>query len=208
MTVEIEVLQPKEIWKDVVGYEGRYRVSTFGRVLGVKYNRIMSQFENKRESHYLYVSLYDGKGHSKEVKIHKVVMDTFSPNLNKDKFTDIHHIDHNQHNNKVSNLVRLSNKEHSQIEMKHRRVSKDWYERNRQAAKARRGIKYGPRKNLYNPVYSTDIITGKFIKQYKNIRDTAEDGYNTDAVSQNLCGRAASSGGVVWHKGEYNKTYK
>ena len=115
MIVEIEVLQPKEIWKDVVGYEGRYRVSTFGRVLGVKYNRIMSQFSIKHNANYLYVSLYDGKGNSKDIKVHKIVMDTFSPNSDKDKFTDIHHIDHNQHNNNISNLVRLSHTEHSQL---------------------------------------------------------------------------------------------
>lgn len=203
MTVEIEVLQPKEIWKDVVGYEGRYRVSTFGRVLGVKYNRIMSQFSIKHNANYLYVSLYDGKGNGKDIKVHKIVMDAFSPNHNRDKFTDIHHIDHNQHNNNISNLVRLSNKEHSQLEKAYRKTNISWREHMRQVAKARKGKKYGPHKNLYNPVYSTNIITGEFIKQYKNIRDTAEDGYNPDAVSQNLRGRAASSGGVVWHRGEY-----
>ena len=203
MTVEIEVLQPKEIWKDVVGYEGRYRVSTFGRVLGVKYNRIMSQFESQHNTSYLYVSLYNGKGSSKNVKVHKIVMDTFSPNPDRDKFTDIHHIDHNTHNNNVSNLVRLSNKEHSQLEMAYRKINNSWREHTIQAAKARRGVKRGPNKSLYRPVYCTNLITGEFIKQYKNIRDTAEDGYNTDAVSQNLCGRAASSGGVVWHRGEY-----
>ena len=205
MSLEIkpEVLQPKEIWKDVVGYGGRYRVSTFGRVLGVKYNRIMSQFESQRNTSYLYVSLYNGKGSSKDVKVHKIVMDAFSPNLNKDKFTDIHHIDHNTHNNNVSNLVRLSHMEHSQLEMAYRKVNNSWREHTIQAAKARRGVKRGPNKNLYRPVYCTNLITGEFIKQYKNIRDTAEDGYNTDAVSQNLCGRAESSGGVVWHRGEY-----
>lgn len=206
MIVEIkpEVLHPKEIWKDVIGYEGRYKVSTFGRVLGVK-NKIMSQFEGKHKTNYLYVSLYikDRRHHSKDVKVHKLVMDTFSPNPDKDKFTDIHHIDHNQHNNNISNLVRLSNKEHSQLEMAYRRASNDWYERNRRVAKARIGKKYGPHKNLYNPVYSTDRITGEFIKQYKNIRDTAEDGYSPHGVSKNLCGRAASSGGVSWHRGEY-----
>lgn len=205
MTVEIkpEVLQPKEIWKDVIGYEGRYRVSTFGRVLGVKYNRIMSQFSIRHNANYLYVSLYDGKGNSKDIKVHKIVMDTFSPNPNRDKFTDIHHIDHNQHNNNISNLIRLSNKEHSQLEMVYRKINNSWREHTIQAAKARRGVKRGPNKNLYRPVYCTNLITGEFIKQYNNIRDTAEDGYNIDAVSQNLCGRAESSGGVVWHRGEY-----
>ena len=205
MSLEIkpELLKPKEIWKDVVGYEGRYRVSTFGRVLGVKYNRIMSQYEGRHKTHYLHVSLYDGKGHGKDVKVHKIVMDNFMPNPDKDKFTDIHHIDHNQHNNNISNLVRLSNKEHSQLEMAYRKVNNSWREHTIQAAKARRGVKRGPNKNLYRPVYCTNLITGEFIKQYKNIRDTAEDGYNIDAVSQNLCGRAASSGGVVWHRGEY-----
>ena len=129
MTVDIkpEVLQPKEIWKDVVGQEGRYRVSTFGRILGVKYNRIMSQYESRPKTHYLYVSLYikDRRHHSKDVKVHKIVMDSFSPNPNRDKFTDIHHIDHNKHNNNISNLVRLSNKEHSQLEMAYRKECKD-----------------------------------------------------------------------------------
>lgn len=31
-------METKEIWKDVVGYEGKYKISNLGNVLSVNYN--------------------------------------------------------------------------------------------------------------------------------------------------------------------------
>lgn len=200
--MKVEVLEPREIWKDVVGYEGLYKVSTLGRIKGVKYNKIMTGFERKAGKHYLYVSLYNGAGKSKDIRVHIIVMNALNPKSDA-SLTDIHHKDHNPHNNRLNNLVRLTAKEHSRLESCYRRNNPEYQAHIKQAAEKRRGKKYGPRKNLYRPVYCTDVTTGEFIKQYDSTRDTALDGYNTDAVSNNIRGKSESSGGVCWHLGVY-----
>ena len=81
----------KEIWKDVLHYEGYYQVSNFGRVRAVEryvkscwegseryaYGHIMPQFDNGRG--YLFVTLYkDNKG--KREYVHRLVALAFVPN--------------------------------------------------------------------------------------------------------------------------------
>ena len=47
----------KEIWKDVIGYEGLYQVSNLGRVKSLfRYKKILKRFEDNKG--YLRVTLY------------------------------------------------------------------------------------------------------------------------------------------------------
>lgn len=101
-----------EIWKDIQGYEGFYRVSNTGNVKSVErfikhplygeriaYSRILKSAKNNRG--YLCVSLWkDGKGISKT--IHRLVLNAFIPNINNEP--EINHIDGNKENNILTNL--------------------------------------------------------------------------------------------------------
>lgn len=102
----------EEIWKDIEGYEGRYRISNKGRVLSLnryKQNhtkkqyveeKIISNYINKKNG-YVYVYLCkDGK--YKNCRIHRLVAETFIPNPN--GFPQVNHIDGDKTNNVVSNL--------------------------------------------------------------------------------------------------------
>ena len=92
-----------EIWEDIEGYEGLYRVSNLGRVKSLKRNtakeRIMCNRKDKYG--YLYVGLCKN-GNIKYHKIHRLVAKAFIPNPN--NLPQVNHIDGKKENNTVKNL--------------------------------------------------------------------------------------------------------
>ena len=98
------MLLPKQIWKDIPGYEGLYEVSNTGRVRSLNYNgtgktKVMKLSTNKLG--YKKVGLCkDGK--RKVYFIHRLVALAFIPNPN--NYPIINHKDENPSNNAVWNL--------------------------------------------------------------------------------------------------------
>ena len=102
----------EEIWRPVVGYEGLYEISSYGRVRSldryVKYSngqihlhkgRILSS--GKDINGYLMCNLYLNKN-MKKVSIHRLVAQAFLPNI--DNLPEVNHKDENKTNNRVDNL--------------------------------------------------------------------------------------------------------
>lgn len=96
---------PTEKWKDVVGYEGLYKVSNLGRVISTQFHgkqnvRLLSQSIRKG---YKVVKLrnWEAKTISSSL-VHRLVAEAFIPNPNNKPYID--HIDTNITNNNVSNL--------------------------------------------------------------------------------------------------------
>lgn len=97
----------EEIWKDVVGYEGLYKVSNLGNVLSL--NRVVKG--RKLEGKMLKISS-DGKGYSflwlrnengKVAKrVHRLVAEAFIPRINGKDYID--HINGVRDDNRVENL--------------------------------------------------------------------------------------------------------
>ncbi len=90
-----------EEWKDVVGFEGRYRISNMGSVISLIYK--------KEKVHGISLNAYgykttmlrkDGTSHNKLV--HRLVAEAFIPNPQGFKVVD--HIDRNRSNAIVTNL--------------------------------------------------------------------------------------------------------
>ena len=88
-----------EYWKPVVGYEGLYEVSSFGRVRNVRTNRVLSPIVDR--DGYLKVHL-SKNGHPRKTFIHVIVSKAFIPNPN--NYPCINHKDENKLNNCVENL--------------------------------------------------------------------------------------------------------
>ena len=112
----------KEIWKDIPGYEGLYKVSNLGRIRSLnhiaryrnKYGGVSvceikgvikrpSQSGNgyKKGNGYLSVTL-SKDGVSERMNVHRIVATVFIPNPgNKPQ---VNHLDGNKSNNRVDNL--------------------------------------------------------------------------------------------------------
>lgn len=97
-------------WKDVVGYEGLYKVSNTGDIFSTLLQR--KKKPSTTELGYLVVTLRKDKV-SKLVKVHRLVATAFIPNPESKK--EVNHKDGNKVNNNVSNLHWCTRKEN----MKH-----------------------------------------------------------------------------------------
>jgi hypothetical protein len=111
---------PNEIWKDVLGYEGRYMVSSFGRVKSLqrvavsnfeKAKRLMSEklISSLGSRGYKTVCLTSKEGGERVFKVHRLVCNAFIEN--KYKKPMINHINGIKTDNRVENLEWCDNSE-------------------------------------------------------------------------------------------------
>ena len=99
---------PNEIWRDVVGYEGLYQVSNFGRVKSFQKNKVKILKSNVGIGGYLRVILCKDFD-KKNCFVHVLVAKAFIPNPEGKK--QVNHRDGNKENNLVSNLEWMTPKE-------------------------------------------------------------------------------------------------
>ena len=103
----------KQIWKDVIGYEGMYLISNDGKIKsldkivktkGINNTRIhKGKMLSCRKTHDGYVRInLNNEGVCKTYKIHRLVAQSFIPNM--ENKPTVNHIDGDKENNKVSNL--------------------------------------------------------------------------------------------------------
>ena len=92
---------PNEEWRPVIGYEGIYDVSNFGRVKSYLRGKVHLLKYQVDAQGYVIVTLYKNE-QSKRAKVHILVAQAFIPNpSNKPQ---VNHIDGNKANPHVSNL--------------------------------------------------------------------------------------------------------
>lgn len=104
-----------EIWKEVIGYEGIYRVSNYGNIISLKANKESNLNPVLHHTGYLTCRLYKDKKW-KERKIHRLVAELFVDGQG----VQVNHIDGNKLNNHHLNLEYCSNRENAL----HRSLSK------------------------------------------------------------------------------------
>ena len=105
-----------EVWKDIEGFEGYYKVSTHGRVLSVERDIVVRKKNGKEITIHIpekirkqvlgtmgYYMLHLNKdGQYKSCFVHRLVAEAFLPNP--DNLLEVNHIDENKLNNAVWNL--------------------------------------------------------------------------------------------------------
>ena len=95
--VMTDILFSDEIWRNIVGYNGKYQVSNMGRI---KHNEtILKPYPNS--CGYLRVGLYNNGKHKKEL-VHRLVADAFLDNPN--KLLVVNHKNEDKEDNRVCNL--------------------------------------------------------------------------------------------------------
>ena len=107
---------PGEVWKDVVGREGSYIVSNFGRIATIRtafeYERNGRTFYKKMTQHICSTSIapsthyrrmtFTERGIKSTELVHRIVAEAFIPNPH--DYPTIDHIDDNPENNHADNL--------------------------------------------------------------------------------------------------------
>ena len=181
----------KEIWKDVVGYEGLYQVSNFGRVKSLSKfvnnnpksksigyytkEKLLKYFDNAKG--YKLVKLYkNDENYTK--KVHRLVAQTFIPNPN--NLPQVNHIDGNKENNYVNNLEWCTNKENAihavKNNLRKKLIGKD--------------NKLSKKVNQYD-------LCGNFIKQWDSVTE-AQNTLKIRNISTVCYGKRNNAGGYIW----------
>lgn len=165
----------KEIWKDILGYEGLYQVSNFGRVKSLKFGKERILKLTKDKDGYLIVNLYKA-GRIKTVKVHRLVAEAFLPNP--DNLPLINHKDEDKSNNIVSNLEWYDVKYNTNYGTRNKRIGKS----NTNGKRSKPVLQY--------------TLDGKFVREWESYRECKRNGFNH--VSECCRGKLKSCGGFIW----------
>jgi hypothetical protein len=98
-----------EIWKDIKEYSGIYKISSFGRVISLKYNKIKILKPQKNSSGYLHVILRKEKK-AKAFNVHQLVAIEFLGHVPNGTTLVIDHINDIKTDNRLENLRIIPNR--------------------------------------------------------------------------------------------------
>ena len=178
-----------EIWKDVVGFEGLYRVSNQGRVFDILRDKFISIYQKPKG--YLCCCLRkDNREHMKNV--HRIVAESFIPNP--DKKSQVNHINGIKSDNRSINLEWVTPSENGLH--RYRILGID----NRTKGK--------PLVKNWKKVIQMDL-SGTVINEFESMRAAAcETGAPYAMISEVCHNRRNKAGGFKWRFKHENKTNK
>lgn len=163
-----------EIWKDIVGYEGLYKVSNLGRVLSVRRN---SALIPGRGRYLIVVLCKNGARH--EVAVHRLVAEAYCEK--RDDATEVNHINENRYDNRAINLewcTRLENIRHGTGIQRH--------------ADAQRNDSRSKR------IYQVSV-NGDLIASFPSVREMNRvTGYDRAAIQRCANGKQKTAYGYKW----------
>lgn len=178
----------KEYWKPVVGYEGLYMVSNWGRVKSldrwVKSRNGSVRFYKGRilkpitgSNGYLFVNLCkDGK--VKVFTVHRLVAEAFLPNPH--NYPCVNHKDENKQNNNVSNLEWCT-----------AQYNNTYGTRNERAAEKTTNGKLSKTVLQYT-------LDGELIREWPSTMECERNGYQNTGISQCCLGKQKTHKGFIW----------
>jgi hypothetical protein len=189
-----------EEWRDVVGYEGLYMVSSFGRVLSClrkvtgRWGKPRTQYPRliklKPNNHgYVRIRLHDtdsksNRNRNVDVSVHRMVLMAFcgNPHL----LPSVDHINGIKTDNRIENLRWCTFEENSNNPITKASMSN--------AAKKRCGEHRTRRK----AIVGISIQDPSVVKHYMYMSHAEKDGFNASVISKCCSGRLKHHGGFKW----------
>ena len=164
----------EEIWKPVVGYEGMYEVSNFGRVWSIRRKLFLKEDIDKRKNHHYHRVTLSKNGKTERITVHRLVTQAFIPNP--DNLPEVNHKDENPANNNVENL--------------------EWCDRTY-------NINYGTRNKRVGESNGKTVyqltLNGDLIKVWKSSYEAAHQlGYGHSLISRCCRGKGKTAYGYKW----------
>lgn len=172
---------PNEIYKPILNYESRFKVSNFGNVISMKTNKILKVFKNNQG--YLTVTLDNPEidKYAKKFYIHNLVISTFVERPQVEYKLYIDHIDGDKLNNKLDNLRWVS-----------------------QSENIINAYKNNPNFANVNKSVSKMNYEGKVIKTYKSLTEAAKD-HGTNRISDIAACCKGKKETYLGYKWKYNE---
>lgn len=169
----------KEEWKTAIYdgeiYEELYKVSNFGRILSLNYNKTGKpelMTPRKRKDGYLQVKL-SKNGEKKTCCVHRLIAQTFIPNPN--NLPQVNHIDQDKTNNRVENLEWKSPKDNCNHGTRNERIAK---------ARSKRVLQLS--------------LSGDLIKEWESTAECGRNGFDQSCVCLCCNGKRKTYKGFLW----------
>lgn len=171
-----------EIWKDITGFIGLYKISNMGRIKSIqqcKEGKIRKTYI--KNNGYEQIDLYDLNHNRKKYYVHRLVAQVFIPNP--ENKPEVNHKDGDISNNNVNNLEWVTSFENTHAGKTPENMSK--------AQKLKRTCK---------PVQQYDM-EGTFIKEYVSASEAGRELNLCASAITKVCKRVKyfnSCGGYIW----------
>lgn len=190
--LSIENLE-NEIWLPVVGFEGLYEVSSYGRVKSLNYRRTKQEKIIKQEKDrygYLIINICKN-GKRKIIRVHRLVAKAFIDNPN--NLETVNHKNEDKTDNRIDNLEWLSRADNIRYgTAQERRILNINYQ-SRTKNTNWKAISEKKSKVVYQ--YSID---GKLIKIWASTQECGINGYHRGAVAACCRGERKLHKGYIW----------
>lgn len=162
----------EQIWKDIPGYEGLYKISNTGEVLSMTYNKLRVFSKSKSNTRYYQVNLWKNNKW-KTLLVHRLVMLAFKWPSN----LCVDHVNGDILDNRIENLEYVTHKENN-----HRAVN-NW--QSRWDVWSKPIVQYG--------------LNMEFICEYKSTQEANKLTWIWwSAISKCLTGKNKTSGWFIW----------
>ena len=165
-----------EVWKDIAGYEGLYRVSNLGNVESLVTGKVLKKLPHSTGYHA--VVLYKNRK-PKRCILHRLVAEAFIPNP--ENKPTVNHKNGDKHDNCITNLEWATHKENQQHAF-------------------RTGLKVGvnyKNNKLSTPVSQYDLNMN-LIRIYPSMNEAERCGFSCADICKCCKGKNKTSGGYIW----------